>query len=295
MPIASMTGFGRAEGQAGEAAFVWELRAVNGKGLELRLRLPAGLETLEAELRRLATAQLSRGNVQVVLNLARAEPQPRFAVNEAMLADVLALSDRLVAAGHAVTPTADGILSIRGVIEAGDATERVETLEPTEHAALVAGFVGALDALVASRRDEGTALGDVLRVRLDRMAELVARAEADPARQPGAIVERLRAQLDLLKQAGAVDDGRLAAEAVLLATRADISEELDRLRAHLAAAHALLAEDGPVGRRLDFLSQEFNRETNTICAKSNATSLTAIGLEMKVVVDQFREQVQNIE
>ncbi|GGD85627.1 hypothetical protein GCM10011390_00240 [Aureimonas endophytica] len=297
MPVASMTGFARAETRHADESFVFELRAVNGKGLELRLRLPPGFESLEPEIRRLAASRLTRGNVQIALSAGKTESRTRFSVNEAVLAEVLALSDRLVAAGHAVTPTADGLLSLRGVIENGEAGMAEAAPGPERIEAAQAGFAEALEALVAARRAEGAAIADVLRARLDEMAILVERAERDPARQPNAIRERLDAQLALLLQGkgGQIDEARLLGEVALLATRADIREELDRLRAHLDAARALLNEGGAIGRRLDFLSQEFNREANTLCSKSNATSLTAIGLELKVVVDQFREQVQNIE
>ncbi|KAB0680666.1 YicC/YloC family endoribonuclease [Aureimonas leprariae] len=296
MPVASMTGFARIEEQTPSGSFAWELRSVNGKGLELRLRLPPGFEALEPEIRRLASARLARGNVQVALTVAKPDERLRFTINETMLAEVLALSGKLVANGDAATPTADGLLAIRGIIEPAEAGTVEEVRSEARNEAALAAFSRALDALATARQEEGAAIARVLRERLATIADLTAQAEADPARRPAAIFERLRAQVaHLLGTDAALDEGRLHAEAALLATRADVSEELDRLRAHVEAAAKLIDGGGPVGRRLDFLSQEFNRESNTLCSKSNATSLTAIGLELKVIVDQFREQVQNIE
>lgn len=295
MPVASMTGFARFESEAGDTAFVWELRSVNGKGLDHRLRLPGGMEAIEADVRRLAAARLTRGNIQISLGLRRADDAPVFTVNEAMLSQVLALSDRLIAAGHAVTPTADGLLAVKGILDVvGPDTD--EAAEAGRRTVILAGFSQALDRLTASRDGEGEALRIVLDQRLRELSVLLRRAEEDPARTAAAIREKLARQVRaLLDTQEPLDEQRLHQEAAILAAKADIREEIDRLSAHVASAVALLAEGGPIGRKLDFLSQEFNREANTICSKSNATSLTVIGIEMKVAVDQFREQVQNIE
>ncbi|WP_102957909.1 YicC/YloC family endoribonuclease [Mangrovicella endophytica] len=293
MPVQSMTGFARAEGAGGLA---FELRSVNGKGLDLRLRLPQGFEIIEPELRKLASARLSRGNLQIALQQRTGEDATAFVINQAFLREVLAVTASLVADGHATLPSADGILSIRGVVETGEATRPTPEEDAARRAEALRLFGQALDALTADRRREGEALERVLRQRLDEIESLVGRAEADPARSPETIRERLAGQVRELRAADErLDEARLHQEVSLLATRADIREELDRLRAHVEAARALLSEGGPIGRRLDFLSQELNRESNTICSKSNATSLTAIGLDLKVVVDQFREQVQNLE
>ena len=295
MPVASMTGFARTEGEVDATAFVWEMRSVNGKGLELRLRLPQGFEAIEAELRRRAGSRLSRGNVQISLSLRKTDDAPVFSVNETMLAQVLLLTERLIAGGHAVTPTADGLLAIKGIIEVAESVVD-PVADAARRATILDGFDAALDRLVETREEEGALLRGLLDQRLDEMLLLVAAAERDPARSVEAIRLRLAEQVALLIGTGAkLDEPRLHQEVAVIAAKADIREELDRLAAHIDAARSLLAAGGPVGRRLDFLSQEFNRESNTVCSKSNATSLTAIGLELKVLVDQFREQVQNIE
>ena len=295
MPVQSMTGFARTEAQASGVEFVWELRSVNGKGLDLRLRLPQGFEALEAPMRRQAAEQLSRGNIQANLQIKRQDETPAFIVNETMLEQIVALSNRLTEAGHATLPTADGILAIKGVIDVAE--KRAEdNLREAREAAIAKGFATCLGRLVAAREEEGRALQQILSQRLDEIALLVERAEADPARSSAVIRERLAAQVKaLLESDERLDEQRLHQEAAILAAKADIREEIDRLAAHVDAARGLLAGGGPIGRRLDFLSQEFNRESNTICSKANAASLTTIGLELKVTVDQFREQVQNIE
>ncbi len=295
MPVQSMTGFARHEGDTDGIDFAWELRSVNGKGLDLRLRLPPGFEAIEAEIRRLAAARLTRGNIQASLQLRRDDELPMFSVNEAMLDQVLALSSRLVAGGHAGPPSSDGILAIKGIVEVAERTLTPEAREMRQKG-VAQGFLAVVEQLVTAREAEGLALSEILALRLSEIAALVQRAEDDPSRSPECIRQRLRGQIGELVDADErLDEGRLHQEAATLAARADIREEIDRLRAHVEAARALLATGGPIGRRLDFLSQEFNRESNTICSKSNSTSLTAIGLELKVVIDQFREQVQNIE
>ncbi|WP_182085692.1 YicC/YloC family endoribonuclease [Aureimonas sp. ME7] len=296
MPVTSMTGFARADGVTGEETLAWELRSVNGKGLEVRLRLPQGLEGLEADVRRMVAGRLSRGNVQVSLSARRGEAAaPPFTINREMLDAVLRLSDELVRGGHATPPSADGLLALRGVIDVVETPPTTEALAARSRDALALLDV-ALDGLVDSRRTEGAQLEAILRQRIDEIEALTMRAEADPNGSLGVIRERMARQVaDLLQASPSLDPARLHAEAALIATRADIREELDRLHAHVAAARDLLTGGGPIGRRLDFLAQEFNRESNTLCSKSNAASLTAIGLELKVVVDQFREQVQNLE
>ncbi len=295
MKLMSMTGFARSAGAGVGYRWTWELRSVNGKGLDIRLRLPPGVDTLEQGVRERTGARLQRGNLQVTLSLQKDESATQLRVNEPLLDAVLALMKSVGARIDAAPPSLDGILSIRGILETVDAED-----DPEKAAELLrlisADFDRALDDLVRARASEGAAIGAVLETRIAEIDSLRQAAEEAPARRPEAIRRRLAEQVAALLEASATfDSDRLHQEAALLATRADIREELDRLKAHVAAARSLLAEGGPVGRKLDFLAQEFNRETNTLCAKANDRSLTAIGLDMKSAVDQLREQIQNLE
>ncbi|TDK37106.1 YicC family protein [Rhizobium deserti] len=295
MTLQSMTGFARAEGSSGRNRFVWELRSVNGKGLDIRLRLPSGLERLEPDVRRLIGERFSRGNLQVSLNVTVSEPAVEAVLNRDALAAVLALRAEL---GDLVDPSPlrlDTLLGIRGLVDIREAQEDAQTIAARD-ATIMAGLQQAVEELGQMRRSEGAALFDVLMQQVARIADLTATIEIDPFRSSEQITQRLSAQLALLLQdAPSLDRDRLYAEVALLATRADLREEIDRLKAHVVAAVDLLAKGGPVGRKLDFLAQEFNRESNTICSKSNSAAVTAAGIELKVVIDQFREQVQNLE
>lgn len=295
MGLQSMTGFGRAAADHDGTAIAWELKSVNGKSLEARLRLPPGLERLEQPVRQAIQKRFARGNIQAGLTLSRAALAAQPVVNEEFLKDLAGLAQRLQEQFGVASATADGLLALRGVLETPDAIEDEETRAALD-AAILAALDAALDALEAARREEGSALGGLLLGHLDGIEALTLRAEADPSREPAAIRARLAEQVRLLLDSGQpLDEARLHMEAAFLATRADIREEIDRLKTHIASGRALLAAGGPAGRKLDFLSQEFNRESNTLCSKSNAASVTAIGLELKAVVDQFREQVQNLE
>lgn len=295
MGLQSMTGFGRAAADHDGTAIAWELKSVNGKSLEARLRLPPGLERLEQPVRQAIQKRFARGNIQAGLTLSRAALAAQPVVNEEFLKDLAGLAQRLQEQFGVAPATADGLLALRGVLETPDAIEDEETRAALD-AAILAALDAALDALEAARREEGSALGGLLLGHLDGIEALTLRAEADPSREPAAIRARLAEQVRLLLDSGQpLDEARLHMEAAFLATRADIREEIDRLKTHVASGRALLAAGGPAGRKLDFLSQEFNRESNTLCSKSNAASVTAIGLELKAVVDQFREQVQNLE
>jgi uncharacterized protein (TIGR00255 family) len=295
MAARSMTGFARVDGSGEGHRWTWEIRSVNGKGLDLRLRLPPGLESLEVAARERAAARLARGNVQATLSLHTLPGAARVRINQEALAGVLVAMKAIAEKVDASPPTLDGILALRGVIEPED-PETDEEARARLAALLVADFDRAIGDLAVARAREGAAIGAVLAQRLDEIERLVQAAEDAPARTPEAVRARLAEQIAaLLGSSPALDPDRLHQEAVLLAARADIREELDRLTAHLAAARGLLAEDAPVGRRLDFLAQEFNREVNTLCAKAADRSVTAIGLELKSVVDQFREQIQNVE
>lgn len=295
MALQSMTGFARAAGEHDGTAIAWELRSVNGKGLEVRLRLPSGHDRLEPAVRQQVQRRFTRGNLQAALSISTGGRLVQPVVNDAFLRDLAGLAKRLEDQYGCQPATADGLLALRGVLEVPE-----DALSEEEKALLDADVLAVLDkalaALEVARKEEGEALRAVLAGQLDAIAALARRAEADPAREPAAIRARLAEQVKLLLDAApSLDEARLSQEAAFLATKADIREELDRLGTHVASARALLAEGGPVGRRLDFLAQEFNRESNTLCSKSNAASLTAIGLELKAVVDQFREQVQNLE
>jgi uncharacterized protein (TIGR00255 family) len=290
-----MTGFARADGHADGVSWIWEIKSVNSKSLDLRFRLAAGFESLELPLRAALAQRLKRGALSVTLSLTKATAVGGLRINRAALEQVLALTQELVAAGRAAPPRADGLLGLRGVIESGE-EEEDDALRERRQAALFASFDRALDDLAVMRTAEGERLIPALEARLAEIARLVAAAEDSAAAQPQALKARLTALVDDLLQASpALPPERLAQEAALLVAKADIREELDRLAAHIIAAQELLAEGGPIGRRCDFLCQEFNREANTLCAKSADVSLTRIGLALKAAIEQLREQVQNLE
>lgn len=299
MSLQSMTGFARSNGHVacGTASgkWSWELRSVNAKGLDIRLRLPPGFEAIENECRRAIAAALSRGGVQASLQFDREAGATVPVVNQAALEVVLAALADLSRRLGSPPPSAEMVLQIRGVMESGEA-EALPAEIDTRNGAVLAGLRSAVTALAAARGEEGKAVGAVLSNQVEAIDRMVAAVEADPSRSPAAIRQRLAQQLAPLLEPGAgLDPQRLHQEAALLATKADLREEIDRLNAHVGAARALLSGVGPAGRKLDFLAQEFNRECNTICSKSNAASVTAVGLELKVLIDQFREQVQNVE
>jgi uncharacterized protein (TIGR00255 family) len=290
-----MTGFARVEGEGESLAWSWEFKSVNGKSLDLRFRLPAGFDALELPLRALIGERLKRGSVSVTLAVARTGAGAALQINRAVLDQVLALARELGKKIKAAPPSIDGLLALRGVLESGEEVPDAATRERRE-ARLMAGCRKAIDALEKMRRAEGMRLGAVLSERLKEIAHLVGAAEACAATQPDAIRARLKSLVDALKDTvPSIPEERLAQEAALMVARGDIREELDRLTAHIAASRDLLAEGGAVGRRLDFLCQELNREANTLCSKSADVELTRIGLELKAGIEQLREQVQNIE
>ena len=296
MALSSMTGFARRHGVSASYAWAWELKSVNSKGLDIKLRLPPGWDAVEAPVRSAASAKLARGSVFANLSVTRSGAAPAVRVNEPVLAAVLATLKSLDGKLAAAPPTLDGILALKGVIEVTEAEETEDERRAAE-AAVAAGFENVLAGLCDMRRHEGEALGRILGARLAEIATLAGRAEAAPGRKPAAIRARLAEQVaSLLETSGQrFDADRLHQEAILIATKADIREELDRLAAHVAQSRKLIGDGGAVGRRLDFLAQELNRESNTLCAKANDVDLTNIGLELKAVVEQFREQVQNLE
>lgn len=295
MSVRSMTGFARSDGSDGVYRWAWEIRTVNGKGLDLRFRFPQGFERLDPPTRERCAARLTRGSVQATLTIASEGAATRIRINDTVLDDVLAAADRLKGRIDFQPPTLDGLLSVRGVVELVENEVDEESRAALDNAVL-RSLDRALDDLVAMRKREGQAIGVLLTQQLAEIGRLAHEAEIAPARSPDVIRARLSEQVSALLDASpAFDAARLHQEAVFLATKADIREEIDRLRAHVSAATALLSEGGAVGRRLDFLAQEFSRETNTLCSKANDLSVTTIGLSLKAVVDQFREQIQNLE
>jgi uncharacterized protein (TIGR00255 family) len=295
MALSSMTGFARSHGVSGSYAWAWEIKSVNGKGLDVRLRLPPGWDAIEPGLRARAAETLARGSIQAGLTVERSGAAPVVRVNAAVLEAVLATARQLARQIESAPPSIDGLLALKGVMEVSDAEENEEEKRSAE-AAVTKGFAEAVGALATMRRHEGAALGQVLMTRLSEIAVLAARADQSPGRQPEAIRARLAEQIaTLLDQSDRFDPDRLHQEAILIATKADVREELDRLAAHVAQARSLIEQGGAIGRRLDFLAQELNREGNTLCSKANDLELTNIGLELKATVEQFREQVQNVE
>jgi len=267
----------------------------DAKGYDLRLRLPQGWDELEAHAKKRASEVLARGTVYANLNVKRANAESTIRINEDVLAAVVKVATQLSGKIDAVAPSIDGLLSIKGVIEVVE-PESSEDEDKAAKLAAAKAFDEALDDLVAMRRREGTSLGQILSQRLEEIEVLAKRAEAAPGRKPDAVRARLAEQVaSLLETTDRFDADRLAQEALLIAAKADIREELDRIASHLSQARELIGKGGSIGRRLDFLAQEFHREVNTTCSKSNDLELTNTGLEMKSVVEQFREQVQNLE
>ena len=295
MTLKSMTGFGRSSGVHGETSWHWEVRSVNGRGLELRFRTPSGLEGLEIKARSLAQEMLVRGNCTLNLTLRREAGELAIRLNEAALSQALAAAERAQGLTKLAAPGLDVLLGMRGVVEVVEGEESEEAHAKLEDT-LLKGLATALDQLVAARKAEGARLSTVMTNQLNQIASLVERAANASARQPAAIMQRLSEQIArIMESSSGLDPERLHQEALLLAAKADIQEELDRLRSHVTAAQDLLAQDQPVGRRLEFLAQEFNREANTVCSKASDIEISRAGLELKTVIDQLREQVQNIE
>ena len=293
MSVSSMTGFARVDGEAAGVIWAWELRSVNGRSLDLRLRLPPGYDGLEAALRAELAGRVRRGSISANLAVSRVAP-PTIRINREMLSRVLALVGELAAEVEAAPPRLDGLIGLRGIIEVVE--DEPEEVVDARRGALIEGWRAALDRLVASRGEEGARLEAVLAAQLAELAELVAAASACAAAQPAALRARLEQSLAALDDlVPGMPQDRVAQELALLVSRGDIREELDRLRAHIAQAGELLKKGEGVGRQLDFLCQELNREANTLCSKSADIALTRVGLSLKVAVEQFREQVQNLE
>ncbi|PJI91903.1 uncharacterized protein (TIGR00255 family) [Yoonia maricola] len=293
----SMTAFASRTGTLGATSWSWEMRGVNARGLDIRLRLPEGIEGLEPALRGALTKALARGNVTVNLRLNREEVAGGLAVDEAHLDEVLKALDlvqeRAFAMGVTLgQPTAADVLAQRGVLTTAKAEDDVNELA----AALIADVAPLVADFVAMRAGEGASLGAVVAQQLDQIAQLTEAAATAAAARAPQVRENLTAALRrVMEDAAEIEEGRVAQELALLAVKSDVTEEIDRLKSHVAAARDLLAQDKPAGRKFDFLAQEFNREANTLCAKAQAPALTAIGLDLKAVIDQMREQIQNVE
>jgi len=295
MSLTSMTGFARAAGALGPWRWTVEIKCVNAKGLDLRLRLPSGFDRIEGEARARLAKALARGACFATLSASRDGATAQARLDVAALDEIVAAARAAATRAGLAPPTMDGVLAVRGVVEVVEAVED-EASVAAVCAATLESFDAAIAALVESRRVEGAALTAILSERLEAIARLTQAADDNPARQPEAVRQRLAAAVAaLLESARGFDENRLHQEAILLAAKADIREELDRLKTHVVAARALIAEGGPVGRRLDFLAQELGREANTLCAKANDVTLTAQGLELRAQIEQLREQVQNIE
>lgn len=295
MSLKSMTGFARRDGALGSGNWHWEVRSVNGRGLDVRLRFPPGYEALETKVRDAVGQRLTRGSIAISLQAGRETGQSEVRLNERALAQVIKAADRIRELTGADPARADGLLALKGVLEVADESDDPAAVEAT-HTAMLETFAQVLDGVVAARAAEGGRLAAVIAAQVDEIERLTGIVEASPARSPQAIAARLKELVGRIVETGnGLDETRLHQEAVLMATRADVEEELRRLRMHIAAARDLLAESGPVGRKFDFLAQEFNREANTLCSKANDTEISRAGLALKVVIDQMREQVQNLE
>ena len=297
--IASMTGYARAQGADGIRRWVWEARSVNGRNLEIRCRFPQGFERLENPARSAVGGRLKRGNVSLTLTIASDREGASLRINRAVLAELATLVEEVRKATGAAAPTADGLLRVRGVIEEEDQAAESEAAVAALDTSISATLDEVLEALVAARQAEGRALSGVIERHIDEIESLCGKAADRAAAQIATVRSRFENQLEeLLQRAPPLSEERFAQEVALLVTKADVREELDRLTAHIVQARSLLAEarpDNPVGRKFDFLCQEFNREANTLCSKSADIELTRIGIDLKGAIERLREQVQNVE
>ena len=290
-----MTGFSRVEGTEDGYSWAWELRSVNARSLDIRLRLPSGMDRLEARFRKAVSEQINRGNVSATLTVTRPARKQEVSINSETLDQVMAISNELSSSKNVSPPSVDGLLAVRGVLEVQE-EEETEDQQNRLDSEVAAAFANAITGLFDNRIAEGERLAITINAHLDEIERCVQEAAGIAAAHPAFIAKRMREQVRALaSEVPALTEERLAQEVALLAVKADIREELDRLAAHVEGARELLAEGSPVGRKLDFLCQEFNREANTVCSKSSDLDLTRVGLELKAVIERLREQIQNIE
>lgn len=295
MTLSSMTGFGRAEGHYEHYSWVWEIRSVNGKGLDVRMRIPPGLDAFDQFIKTTIKKEITRGSINVLLQLSKEETDTDVKVNEAALDKLIGVAKKASADHDLPMPSLDSLLSIRDVVEIIP-TEDNENQISERNDILKKSFIEALSELKSSRQDEGLATRKMLSDVIDQVEDLLNQAEEIANNQPSWLKEKFEEKVSaLFDNKQGIDKDRLAQEIVLLATKADTKEETDRLRAHIASARTMLDAKGTIGRKMDFLTQEFNREANTLCSKSSDIALTNIGLSLKTAIDQIREQVQNVE
>jgi len=296
LPINSMTGFADSRGSHGGLRWRWEAKSVNGRGLDFRFRAAMGYEGLEVGARTLAAERFKRGSLQVVLTVAADEGTRGFRVDAAALADAVRIAKRVAEETGLAPARVDGLLALKGVVVQEENAALNDEARMARDAALLASLADAFDLLVGARGAEGAKLEAILLRQIVDIERLTAEAGALAAQQPLILRERMMAQLkELLAPGGNLPEERIAQEVAMLAAKADLREELDRLSAHCQEARTLISGKDPAGRKLDFLAQEFNREANTLCSKSSDIQLTHVGLALKAVIDQFREQVQNVE
>jgi uncharacterized protein (TIGR00255 family) len=296
MAIASMTGFGRSDGACDGTGWAWEVRSVNGRGLDVRLRMPPGNDAIEAAARDAVAKRIVRGNVSATLTIDRQSNGGSVRLNEQVLADILRAGKRIAEVSGTAPPDAAALMLVKGVLEQTENVLEPDDVRTARERALTSGFEQAIDKLSEARRAEGARLELIIREQVGEIERLTSSVRGSPSRSVDAIRGRIREQVSrILETSESLDKDRLHQEAILIATRADVEEELARLDAHVGAARDILSEPGAVGRKLDFLAQEFNREANTLCSKANAVDVTRLGLALKTVIDQLREQVQNVE
>ncbi|MDX2309405.1 MAG: YicC/YloC family endoribonuclease [Hyphomicrobium sp.] len=294
MAVNSMTGFARADGAEGGVRWFWEVRSVNGRGLDVRLKLAPGFDALDPKVREAVARTIQRGSVSITLFVQREATAPAMRVNEAALAQIIQAVDRVRTLTGAPPPSAEGLLALRGVLEIDD--QRVEGDDQRLHEMMLTTLQTALSGLSDVRRSEGARLSDLVAGQINEVDRLAAIVRESPARRPERIQMRLRELVQrLLDSANGFDPERLHQEAVLVATRTDVEEELQRLAVHTESVQELIVQGGAIGRKLDFVAQELNREANTLTSKAIDVEITRAGLAMKAVIDQLREQVQNIE